>query len=159
MPINKGPSNKQYGIGYGIPGGPAREGIFGVGPNQLGMSDEELSKYISELLRNLGTQGEQAYNRASELTYDAPEATKLAAQRNVGYTTAMAGEKGITGLEQFQKGVNRDAWRTILDARMRKYGIDTQAEMAQTDIFDLLAGIGGGVGMGVGSKWGAKLFD
>jgi hypothetical protein len=136
-------------------GGGGKSGVFGVGTGELGMSDEELSKYISELLKNLGTQGEAAYNRASELTYDAPEATKLAAQRNVGYTTAVAGEKGITGLEQFQKGINRDAWRTILDARLRKYGIDTQADIAEGDIIsDLLGTIGGGLGFG----FGASLF-
>ena len=128
---------------------------FGVSPDKLGMSDEELSKYISNLLKGLGTQQSQAENRASEQTTGAPLATQLAAQRGVQYNTAIAGEQGIAGLQQAQSGANRGAWRSILDARLKKYGIDTQADIAEGDpILQFLSTIGQGVGYG----YGANLF-
>jgi len=143
------------GIGYGkARGTDTNPGLFGVGINQLGMSDEELSGYISDLLRNLGTSQAQAYNVASESTIDAPMATRMAAGRNVGYQGALAAEQGITGLEQFQKNINRDAWRSILDARLKKYGIDTQADVAEGDIISgLLNTLGVGAGTYFGTKW------
>jgi len=130
-------------------------GAFGVDADKLGMSDEELSGYISNLLKGLGTQQSQAENRASELTTGAPLATQLAAQRGVQYNTAIAGEQGIAGLQQAQSGANRGAWRSILDARLKKYGIDTQADIAEGDpILQFLSTIGQGVGYG----YGANLF-
>ena len=148
-------NNRGSGVTLGgKPGGAAPSpGAFGVGIDKLGMGDEELSKYISELLRNLGTQQSQGENRASEMTVGAPLATQMAAQRNVQYNSAMAGEKGISGLQQYQSGANRDAWRSILDARLRKYGIDTQADVAEGDpIMQFLSTIGQGVGFGYGSN-------
>ena len=128
---------------------------FGVGIDKLGMGDEELSRYISNLLKGLGTQQSQAENRASEQTVDAPLATQMAAQRGVQYNTALAGEKGIAGLQMAQSDANRSAWRSILDSRLKKYGIDTQADVAEGDIIsNLLSTIGGGVGYG----FGANLF-
>ena len=132
---------------------PNPNSIFGIGVDQLGLSDEDLSSMISDLLRNLGTQQSQASNRASELTVNAPLGTQLAAERNVNYNTALAGQQGITGLQQFQSSSKRDAFRTLLDARLRKYGIDAQSDAAEGDIIsDLLGSIGGGAGFFLGNS-------
>ena len=126
---------------------------FGIGVDQLGLSDEDLSAMIDDLLKNLGTQQSQASNRAGELTAGAPLATQIAAQGNVDYRTAQASQQGITGLQQFQSSSKRDAFRTLLDARLRKYGIDAQSDAAEGDIIsDLLGAIGGGAGFFLGNS-------
>ena len=125
--------------------------VLGVGVDQLGLSDEDLNAMISDLLKNLGTQQSQASNRADELTINAPQSTRLAAERGVNYNSGLAAERGISGLQQFQSRSKMDAFRTLLDGRLRKYGIDTQADIAEGDIIgQLLEGIGGGVGTFLG---------
>lgn len=122
--------------------------------NELRMSPEEQQNMIDELLKNLSTIQEQGLNRARESSVNLPEATLAARERGVTYQGALAGEKGIFDIEQFAKGVNRDAAKFELNYLLQKQ----IAEMNTPSTGEMILGFLGNAAQYAGYGLGAGLF-
>ena len=117
--------------------------------NLLKISPEEVQGMISNLQRQVGTTLSQQENRLSDhLGYArVPEATRISAKNQAGYNSLLATERGIFDIEQYAKGVNRDAYKYLLGMKQRQDMADDQKELMKWQMFmNLLSGAGSAVG-------------
>ena len=158
--ITKDPKNSEkYGFGNFLLGEDYDTWI-----DRMGIGQDEISRWISTLGRNVGTVQSQALNKVADTTYDLPEATQLAQERGVYQAGAEATAKGSEGIMDRAGNINRQAWATILSgdlseeemkARMEiaKMQMQMAQDMADTDFWNsAFSAIGGGLGSYAAAK-------
>lgn len=112
---------------------------------KLGQDFRNLS--IDEILRSIGSLQAQSFNRIDP---NLPMATQLSQQRGIAQGGAEAVQSGITELEKFMAGSNRDAL-------LRMLGFKQQEEIVKLGKPDLLQGLVGGFGQKAGFAAGGGL--
>jgi len=112
---------------------------------KLGQDFRNLS--IDELLRSIGSLQSQSLNRVDP---NLPLATQLSQKRGIALGGAEAVQSGITGLEKFIAGSNRDAL-------LRMLGFKQQEELVKLGKPDLLQGLVGSFGQAAGFAAGGGL--
>ena len=113
------------------------------------ISPELRSTMISELMRNLGTQAMQAKNTNADTLFDAPEATRIAANRGVDINSNVAVNKGTLAIDQLSEGQRLRGLDKGMEYSMFNQQLRAQEDAAEAGMWgELFGAIGSMINFG-----------
>lgn len=125
--------------------------------NRLGVNEEELEGYFSQMIRNSATSRRQGLNRVDEIAaaQDLPLSAQLAMEQSVDLAGQRAVTQGTESLQRYASEANRNAWSQILSGELTEKRMELEEEMADEAFWAQIIGdAAGAAGTFAGAKYG-----